>query len=70
MDSNKKKKWEDEQTFIRSQIVEKDMPGFDINEVKLVAGVDISFSGKFQDGASSGLLIYDVDKRKIVYEDY
>ena len=70
MGQNKKKKWEDEQTFIRSQIIETDMPGFDVNEVKLVAGVDISFSGKFQDGACSGLLIYDVSKRKIVYEDY
>lgn len=70
MDPQKKKKWEDEQNYIRSLIAESDSAGFNVNEVKLVAGVDVSFSGKYQDGACSGLLIYDVEKRKIVYEDY
>lgn len=67
MDPAKKKKWEDEQNHIRSLIVENDCAGFDVDKVKLVAGVDVSFSGKYQDGACSGLLIYDVEKRKIVY---
>jgi len=38
--------------------------------IKYVAGVDISFSGKYEHGGCAGLIIYDVDLRKIVYEDF
>lgn len=47
MDQNKKQKWEKEQNHIRNLIVEKDRPNFNPDNVKIVAGVDISFSGKF-----------------------
>lgn len=47
MDQNKKQKWEKEQNHIRNLITEKDLPNFNPDNVKIVAGVDISFSGKF-----------------------
>jgi deoxyinosine 3'endonuclease (endonuclease V) len=38
--------------------------------VELIGGVDVSFSGKFENGACAGLLIYSVKRKKIIYEDY
>jgi deoxyinosine 3'endonuclease (endonuclease V) len=70
MDQDKKRKWEREQNYIRSLIVENDLPNFNPDNVKIVAGVDISFSGKFENGACAGLLIYDVEKKKILHEEY
>jgi deoxyinosine 3'endonuclease (endonuclease V) len=38
-----------------------------VEELELVAGVDISFSGKFQNGACAGLVIYSLKTKKIIY---
>ena len=41
-----------------------------LDNLELVAGVDISFSGKYQNGACAGLVIYSVKYKKILYEDF
>lgn len=41
-----------------------------IEKLDLVAGVDISFSGKFTNGACAGLTIYSIVSKKILYEDF
>lgn len=38
--------------------------------MRLIAGVDVSFSGRYENGACAALLIYDALEKKIVYEDY
>lgn len=64
-------RWKQEQEYIKKLISCKDQLSCPtIDDVRLVAGVDISFSSKFENGACAGLIIYDVQLRKIVYEDY
>ena len=41
-----------------------------VEEVELIGGVDVSFSGKYKNGACVGLIVYSVKMRKIVYEDF
>ena len=35
-----------------------------------MAGVDVSFSSKFPNGACAGLVIYSIKQKKIIYEDF
>ena len=45
--NEKRKLWEAEQIYIRDKIVDHDLFNWEVDDVELVAGVDISFSGKF-----------------------
>ena len=59
--------WEKEQFLIKERIIEKDDFHWNLENLRYVAGVDVSFSGKFKDGACAGLIIWDFQKAKIVY---
>lgn len=63
----KREKWAKEQAFIRNKIIMQDDFKWKVEELELVAGVDISFSGKFQNGACAGLVIYSLKTKKIIY---
>ena len=66
----KKQKWTEEQAYISNKIIINDYFTWQIQQLELVAGVDVSFSGKFQNGACAGLIIYSVKQKKIIYEDF
>jgi len=68
--AEKKEKWMKEQAYIRSQISEVDSFPWKVEDLELVAGVDVSFSSKFPNGACAGLVIYSIKQRKIIYEDF
>lgn len=62
--------WNQEQIFLRGHLVEHDDFNWNIDTLKYVAGVDISFSMEHEDIACSALVILERKSLKIVYEDY
>lgn len=60
-------RWKNQQKYVKGLISEVDAFKGSVQDIRLVAGVDISFSSKFQNGACAGLVIYDTFDRKIVY---
>lgn len=55
---------------MKQKIIEYDDFAWKIEELRYIAGVDISFSGKFENGACAALVIYDTKYNNLVYENY
>eukprot|EP00056_Hartaetosiga_gracilis_P022427 m.30354 g.30354 ORF g.30354 m.30354 type:complete len:268 (+) comp9633_c0_seq1:91-894(+) len=64
-----KRKWTVEQEDLKKQLVCEDLEGFDVEKVKLVGGVDISFVKGNAVNACVGLIVWDVNSCEVVYED-
>ena len=47
--------------------MEHDEFNWKVEELRFIAGVDISFSSKFENGACSALVVWDCQIKKIVY---
>jgi deoxyinosine 3'endonuclease (endonuclease V) len=68
------KKWENEQNFLKSQLIEKDEFSFSINDISesiRIAGMDISASKSDPETAVVGLVVCDSkDNYNILYEKF
>lgn len=62
--------WNDEQNHLKSKIVEQDTFDWTPEALRLIAGVDISFSQNYDDVACSALIVYDKHKKEVVYQDF
>eukprot|EP00055_Hartaetosiga_balthica_P011954 m.56202 g.56202 ORF g.56202 m.56202 type:complete len:246 (-) comp7789_c0_seq3:155-892(-) len=62
-------KWSVEQEDLKKHLSCEDVEGFNVDKVKLVGGVDISFVKGNATDACVGLIVWDVENEKVVYED-
>ena len=60
------KTWKDEQDYLKQKLIEKD----EINELKYIAGMDISASTYNPNIAVVAIVIYEYESMKFVYEKY
>ena len=64
----KRKEWECERRRLKSQLVLKDAPNLLENDIKLVAGVDISFVPDDPNSACAAYVVCSLPYLNVVYE--
>jgi deoxyinosine 3'endonuclease (endonuclease V) len=54
----------------KNKVIENDEFDWTPQNVRYIAGVDISFSQHFDDIACSALIVFDNQKKDVVYQDF
>ena len=62
--------WNEEQNYLKNKVIENDTFDWKPETLQYIAGVDISFSQNYDDVACSALIIYDRQKKEVVYQDF